>query len=219
MGFALIFSLYWMSSNLCAKETQVRGDADSPNNVSVTLDKLEKIWSFQAESVSRALALDKEQEEKLVESYILSRNTFRFAMESLVKNSRENEVQTPLNQSREFLKMMQNNTLSETWKEFLDKQNSGFALLTLGSFQKHWDFFGAIIHKYKLSEKDNVEAFDHLLEFVLSYETLLLENKKLYGSKVDGLPMEKVEKFKDKLDAGLKAILSDAQFAQWETQT
>jgi len=171
-------------------------------------EKQAAVEEIEAEYVAKKLELSGDATVKLVESYQKARTSLRGAFEKL-GDSRDFQAYRELIES-------ERGKLEAGLKGFLNEDQAGKAIESLGTFSSSWDRMVDTLSGFKLDEKKLYEALGKVDDY-LAESTKLSREAREAGDFQAMRP--KLQELREKLNEALKPLLSAEQLTQWTEAT
>lgn len=176
------------------------------------LERNEKAWEIQANSVAKSLSLSADQTTKLVKAYKEARESYIKAFEAL---RGEQGSQRDRGKFMEVGKA-EKAKFEAAIKGFLKPEQLSAALSSLGSFNRRWDSMVMALDGMKLDEKKMAEAMKLVIDFVVEQDKLM----QTMASGGDFQAMrEKMRPLREKLDTDMAKVLSADEMTKWTEAT
>ena len=175
------------------------------------LEKNDKAWEIEANTVAQGLGLSAEQSKKLVDAYKAARDSQMTAMrEAMGQGGR------PEPGKRMEITKAEAAKLETALKGFLKPEETTKAMASLGTLNARWDRMVMALDAMNLEEKPRAEAMK------LVEQNVAETGKIMQGAAAGGdfqAMREKMAPLRDKLDADLAKVLSADQMTKWKEAT
>ncbi len=215
--FSKFSRLAFVSCSIClvatisnAQQTAIsdKADTDQAKRPKISDDT----WKLQAETVATKLGLPKDKGDRLVQTYVATREARKLALKELSKSDDETTDQSD---KREQVNARQRDQLKSAISEYLDPVQIDEALLSLGSFNPRWDRYVSQINEFQLDEQNKQDALQLTYDYIVEY------GKARNAAAEAGIRFSSVtaHTLKGTLDASLAKLLSDEQLSKWNEVT
>ena len=172
-------------------------------------DNMESAWKLQAQSVSEAVGLSKDQSAKVVDAYLKANKSHKQALKELPAEKDKDKSRA----ATQALIEKDRATFAASLKEVLTEDLVANVLPTLGSFNAKWDGYVVALQDLKLESPTMKAAMKLVIDYVTEYEAASIESMKSLNHRPNSKP------FKAKLDTGLSGVLSADQMKMWKEVT
>ncbi|MDZ4857476.1 MAG: hypothetical protein SGI88_00725 [Candidatus Hydrogenedentes bacterium] len=179
----------------------------------ISEEALAKAWDAQAAGVAKQLTLNEEQTKKLAEAYKAARTSHGAAIRERMSSGERRDPGA----FRE-VGVAERTKLETALKGFLNEEQTGKALTTLGSFNRRWDGMVVVLDGLGLEEKAKADAMNTVSTYIAD-STKAIEEAMAAGSATPESMREKMAPMREKLDADMGKVLSADQLTKWKETT
>lgn len=207
--FLLMLFLIAASVTVAQKKSgAAKKDTSSATKAS---DGLLATWKTEAKAVANDLGLSKEQRGKLTDAFIAARKSQRDAVKALPEETDREKSRA----ATRGVNTKERTALEKALKDILTDEQIAKALPLLGSFNHRWDTMVKTLSELKIEKEKMNAALKLVGTFVTDYEKARGE------AAASGLRFSSSTSrdLKEKLDAGISKLLTEAQLTTWNGAT
>jgi hypothetical protein len=175
-------------------------------------EQQEAVWMLQSKSVAQDLALDEAASEKLLAAYKGARERIGEKVRSSFEGA-EGDWRERFEKMNEIRKA-ERETFGEEIEGFLNEDQAGKAMETLGSFGRFWD---TMTHSLSEIVTDEETLFKGTL--TIGSHLAKMENSSGGDEGDREARRERWQKSREELNEALSKILNEEQLAKWKEAT
>lgn len=174
-------------------------------------------WTSQAKSVATELGLADDVSAKLVDAYKAARQSQIDAIKAKLGEAGQAGPGS-FNAMREVTDA-ERGKFETAIKAFLNEEQTGKAMGTLGAFNRRWDAMTMVLSGFNLDDAKNAEAMKLVMGYVADSDKAMREAFAAGPGGDRGAMRDKMRAMKQKLDADLGKVLSAEQLQTWTNKT